>query len=54
MAEQPQLESTETTDVFAEDDVVHVPAGVEELADSQEHASTFLPDVPNWDEPDQR
>ena len=40
-----------STDVLAEEEVVHVPAGAEELAESQEPGSTFLPDVPDWDEP---
>jgi hypothetical protein len=52
MAEEPEPEATEVTDVLAEDEVVHVSGGVEELAESQEHPSTFLPDVPNWDEPE--
>lgn len=42
-----------TSDVLAEEDIVHVPAGAEELAESlQEPPSTFVPDVPHWDEPD--
>jgi hypothetical protein len=41
------------SDVMAEEDVVHVPVGAEELADSHESASTFLPDVPDWDKPDE-
>ena len=42
----------QTTDVLAEDEVVHVPPAVEDLADSQEAGSTFLPDVPGWDDPE--
>jgi len=40
------------SDVLAEDEVVHVPPAVEDLADSQEAGSTFLPDVPGWDDPE--
>jgi hypothetical protein len=48
----PDVVDDETTDVLAEDEVVHVPPAVEDLADSQEPGSTFLPDVPDWDEPE--
>lgn len=41
----------ETTDVLAEDEVVQVSPAVEELVESLEHPSTFLPDVPGWDDP---
>lgn len=41
------------SDVMAEEEVVHVPLGAEELADSHESGSTFLPDVPGWDKPDE-
>ncbi len=40
------------THVLAEDEVVQVPPAAEELAESQGPVSTFLPDVPDWDEPD--
>jgi hypothetical protein len=41
------------TDVLAEDEVVHVPAAAEELAESLEHyGETFLPEVSDWDGPD--
>ena len=39
------------SDVLAEDDVVHVPPAAKEMAESLEHPSTFLPDVPDWDAP---
>ena len=48
----PDVVDDQTTDVLAEDEVVHVPPAVEDLADSQEAGSTFLPDVPDWDEPE--
>ena len=48
----PDVVDDEATDVLAEDEVVHVPPAVEDLADSQEAGSTFLPDVPDWDEPE--
>ena len=41
------------SDVLAEDDVVHVPPAVAELAESIEHhGETFVTNVPDWDEPD--
>jgi hypothetical protein len=40
-----------SSDVLAEDEVVHVPPATGELADSTHPGSTFLPDVPDWDEP---
>ncbi|HEX6872273.1 MAG TPA: hypothetical protein VF163_14340 [Micromonosporaceae bacterium] len=43
------------SDVFTEDQVVHVPPAVAELAESiQHHGQTFVTDVPDWDEPDPR
>jgi len=49
----PDVVDDGTTDVLAEDDVVHVPAGAEELAESLEHQGhTFLPEVEEWDQPD--
>jgi hypothetical protein len=41
------------SDVLAEDEVVHVPAGAEELAESNDPGSTYLPDVPGWDDEDE-
>ncbi|WP_345637443.1 hypothetical protein [Rugosimonospora acidiphila] len=38
-------------DVLAEDEVVHVPDGVRELADSIGHGDSFLPEVADWDGP---
>jgi hypothetical protein len=42
------------SDVMAEDEVVHTPPAVADLADSIEHHhdSNFVADVPDWDEPD--
>jgi hypothetical protein len=49
----PDVIDDGTSDVLAETEVVHVPAGAEELAESlEEPPSTFLPDVPHWDDPD--
>jgi hypothetical protein len=49
----PDVVDDGTTDVLAEDEVVHVPAGAEELAESLEHhGPTFLPEVEEWDQPD--
>jgi len=39
------------SDVLAEDEVVHVPPATAELAGSTDPGSTFLPDVPDWDDP---
>jgi hypothetical protein len=39
------------SDVLAEDEVVQVPAGTKELAEGA--GSTYLPDVPHWDEEDE-
>jgi hypothetical protein len=41
----------EATDVLAEDEVVQVSPATEELAGSTDPGSTYLPDVPNWDDP---
>jgi len=46
----PDVIDDKSTDVLAEDEVVHVPPATEELAESQDPGSTFLPDVPDWDE----
>jgi len=49
----PDVVDHGVTDVLAEDEVVHVPTAVAELAESLEHnGSTFVADVPDWDEPD--
>jgi hypothetical protein len=49
----PDVIDNGTSDVLAEEEIVHVPPGAEELAESlEEPPSTFLPDVPHWDEPD--
>jgi hypothetical protein len=52
LGEDPEVIDDGASDVLAEDDVVHVPTGVEELAESTEHVSTFLPEVPDWEEPE--
>jgi hypothetical protein len=53
MTDDPELVDNGTSDVLAEEEIVHVPAGAEALAESHaEHPSTFLPEVPHWDEPD--
>ena len=48
----PDVIDDKSTDVLAEDEVVHVPPATEELAESQDPGSTFLPDVPDWDDDD--
>jgi hypothetical protein len=45
-------DETRRSDVLAEDEVVHVPQATEELAESAAPGSTYLPDVPNWDDED--
>jgi hypothetical protein len=43
------------SDVLAEDEIVHVPAAVAELAESIEHhGETFVADVPDWNGPDEQ
>jgi hypothetical protein len=46
----PDVVDDQTSDVLNEDEVVHVPAAVEQLVESieQEH-TTFAPDVPQWE-----
>jgi hypothetical protein len=51
-APPPDVIDDKSTDVLAEDEVVHVPPATEELVESQDPGSTFLPDVPDWDEPE--
>lgn len=48
----PDVIDDKSTDVLAEDEVVHVPPATEDLAESVEPGSTYLPDVPDWDEPE--
>jgi hypothetical protein len=39
----------QVTDVLNEDEIVHVPAAVEQLVESiEEPSTTFAPDVPHW------
>jgi hypothetical protein len=47
-----QRVETGASDVLAEDEVLHVSPGVAELVESQETTSTFLPDVPDWEQPE--
>jgi hypothetical protein len=47
----PDVVDDGASDVLAEDEVVHVPPTTEELAGSVEPGSTYLPDVPDWDDP---
>ena len=49
---EPDVIDDKSTDVLAEDDVVHVSPATEDLAESQDPGSTFLPDVPDWDQPE--
>ncbi len=50
----PDIIDDGTSDVMTEEDIVHVPAGGAELAESLEHAHDggFITDIPNWDEED--
>ena len=49
----PDMVADEVTDVLAEDEVVHVPPAVADLAESLEHhGETFVADVPEWDNTD--
>ncbi len=52
-AAPPDVIDNGTSDVMAEEEIVHVPHGAEELAESlEEPPSTFLPEVPHWDDSD--
>jgi hypothetical protein len=47
----PDVIDDGVTDVLTENDVVHVPPAVADLAESLEHhGETFVADVPEWDE----
>lgn len=47
----PDVIDDGVTDVLAEDEVVHVPPAVADLAESLEHhGETFVTDVPDWDD----
>jgi hypothetical protein len=49
----PDVVDDGVTDVLAENEVVHVPAAVIDLAEGMEHhGDTFVTDVPEWDETD--
>jgi hypothetical protein len=47
----PDVTDDGRADVLVEDEVVHVPEGVRELADSSGHGDSFLPEVADWDGP---
>jgi hypothetical protein len=54
-SDSPDVVDDGASDVMAEDDVVQVPAGGAELAESIEHtqdAGGFIADVAAWDEED--
>ncbi len=49
----PDVIDDVVSDVLTEDEVVHTPLAVAELAESlAHHGETFVADVPDWDEPD--
>ena len=49
----PDVVDDGVSDVLTEDEIVHVPPAAAELAESLEHdGTTFVADVPHWDEPD--
>jgi len=50
----PDVVDHGTSDVLAEDEIVHVSPAAAEQAESNGHAheSTFIEDVPDWNEPD--
>jgi len=52
--ESPDIVDDGVSDVLAEDEIVHVSPAAAEQAESVEHHgdSTFVADVPDWDEPD--
>ncbi len=52
-AETQHVVDDGATDVLTEDEVVHVPMAVVELAEAILHqGETFVADVPDWDKPD--
>ncbi len=49
----PDMVDNAVTDVLTEDEVVQVPPAAAELAESLDHSgSTFVADVPHWDDED--
>ena len=49
----PDLVDDGSSDVLAEDSVVHVSPAVADLVESiDHHGETFVADVPDWDGPD--
>jgi hypothetical protein len=50
----PDIVDDGTTDVLAEDEIVHVPAAGAELAEATGHSGEpgFIADVPDWDKED--
>jgi hypothetical protein len=50
----PDLVDDGSSDVLAEDDIVHIPPAGAELAETLEHSgdSGFIADVPDWDNED--
>jgi hypothetical protein len=45
----PDVIDDQVSDVLNEDEVVHVPTGVEQLVEANEAHTTFAPDVPHWE-----
>jgi hypothetical protein len=45
----PDVIDDGTSDVLNEDEIVHVPAAVEQLVESHELHSTYPPEVPHWE-----
>jgi hypothetical protein len=48
-ANAPDVIDDQSSDVLNEDEIVHVPAAVEQLVESQELHTTYAPDVPHWE-----
>jgi hypothetical protein len=37
------------TDILTDEEVVHVPPAIEDLVDSHEMSSAYVPEVPDWE-----
>jgi len=45
----PDVIDDQASEVLNEDEVVHVPAAVEQLVEAHEAHTTYAPDVPHWE-----
>jgi len=45
----PDVVDTGVSDVLNEDEVVHVPTGIEQMVEAQEAEIAYAPEVPHWE-----